>query len=90
MLIDVNPEKLRMYNLSADEVVEAITKNNAITPSGNLRLDSMMLVSSINSLEDKVQKFEDIPIKSNGSTSIYVRDVANVPDGADITVDYAW
>src|SRR6202012_3280637 len=63
VLINVDPEKLRMYNLSADEVVQAITKNNAITPSGNLRLDSMMLVSSINSLEDKVQKFEDIPIK---------------------------
>jgi multidrug efflux pump subunit AcrB len=89
VLINVNPEKLRMYNLSADEVVQAITRNNVITPSGNLRLDSMMLVSSINSLEDKVQKFEDIPIKSNGSTSIYVRDVANVADGADITVDYA-
>src|ERR1700749_614755 len=52
VLINVSPEKLRMYNLSADEVVQAITKNNAITPSGNLRLDSMMLVSSINSLED--------------------------------------
>jgi multidrug efflux pump subunit AcrB len=89
VLINVTPEKLRMYNLSADEVVEAITKNNAITPSGNLRLDSMMLVSSINSLEDKVQKFEDIPIKSNGSTTIYVKDVATVADGADITVDYA-
>ena len=89
VLINVSPEKLRMYNLSADEVVEAITKNNAITPSGNLRLDSLMLVSSINSLEDKVRKFEDIPIKSNGSTSIYVKDVANVVDGADITVDYA-
>ncbi|HTI94535.1 MAG TPA: efflux RND transporter permease subunit [Puia sp.] len=89
VLINVDPEKLRMYNLSADEVVEAITKNNAITPSGNLRLDSTMLVSSINSLEDKVQHFGDIPVKSNGATSIYVRDVASVADGADITVDYA-
>src|SRR6202035_4993680 len=89
VLINVNPEKLRMYNLSADEVVEAITKNNTITPSGNLRLDSMMLVSSINSLEDKVQHFEDIPIKSNGTTSVYVHDVASVADGADIPVDYA-
>ena len=89
VLINVNPEKLRMYNLSADEVVDAITRNNAMTPSGNLRIDSMMLVSTINSLEKKVQQFEDIPIKSNGSTTIYVRDVANVADGADITVDYA-
>ncbi len=89
VLINVNPEKLRMYNLSADEVVQAIARNNAITPSGNLRVDSTMYVTSINSLESKVQHFEDIPITSNGSTSIFVRDVANVADGADITVDYA-
>ena len=89
VLINVDPKKLRMYNLSADEVVEAITKNNAITPSGNLRLDSTMLVSSINSLEDNVSHFGDIPVKSNGATAIYVRDVASVADGADITVDYA-
>ncbi len=89
VVININPEKLRMYNLSADEVVQAIVKNNAMTPSGNLRIDTMMLVSTINSLEFKVQQFEDIPIKSNDITSIYVRDVANVMDGADITVDYA-
>ena len=89
VLINVNPEKLRMYNLSADEVVQAVARNNAITPSGNLRVDSMMLVTSINSLESKVQHFEDIPVRSNGSSIIYVRDVATVADGADITVDYA-
>jgi multidrug efflux pump subunit AcrB len=89
VLINVSPEKLRMFNLSADEVVAALTKNNAITPSGNIRLDSMMLVSSINSLEGTVQHFEDIPVRSNSGNVIYVRDVATVADGADITVDYA-
>ena len=89
VLINVNPERLRMYNLSADEVVEAIAHNNAITPSGNLRIDSMMYVTSINSLESKVEHFGDIPVKSNGTSSIYVHDVATVADGADITVDYA-
>jgi len=89
VLINVNPEKLRMYNLSADEVTNAVARNNAITPSGNLRVDSMMYVTSINSLENKVQHFEDIPIRSNGSQTIYVRDVATVADGADITVSYA-
>ena len=89
VLINVDPAKLRMYNISADEVALAVAKNNAITPSGNLRVDSMMYVTSINSLESKVQHFEDIPIRSNGAQSIYVRDVATVADGADITVDYA-
>ncbi|HEX3934073.1 MAG TPA: efflux RND transporter permease subunit, partial [Puia sp.] len=89
VLINVDPAKLRMYNISADEVTNAIAKNNAITPSGNLRVDSIMYVTSINSLETKVQHFGDIPIRSNGSESVYVRDVATVADGADITVDYA-
>src|ERR1700722_11155783 len=62
VVINLTPEKLRTYNLSADEVVEAIVKNNTISPSGNLRLDSMMLITSINSLETKVEHFEDIPI----------------------------
>jgi multidrug efflux pump subunit AcrB len=89
VLINVNPEKLRMFNLSADEVTEALVRNNTMTPSGNLRVDSMMYVTSVNSLESKVAHFGDIPIKSNGTTTIYVRDVATVADGADITVDYA-
>jgi multidrug efflux pump subunit AcrB len=89
VLINVDPEKLRMFNVSADEVVQAISKNNAMTPSGDLRVDSIMYITTVNSLESKVQHFEDIPIKSNGTTTIYVRDVAKVADGADITVDYA-
>ncbi len=89
VVINITPEKLRTYNLTADEVVEAIVKNNAISPSGNLRIDSMMLITSINSLETKVEHFEDIPIKSNGIGVVYVKDVARVADASDITVDYA-
>ncbi|PUZ24628.1 Multidrug efflux pump subunit AcrB [Chitinophaga costaii] len=89
VLINVDPGKLRSYNLSADEVVQAITQNNSITPSGNLRQDSTMYVTSINSLEEKVQQFEDIPVKSDGGRAVFVHNVATVSDGADITVDYA-
>src|SRR5579863_8949515 len=89
VVINVDPQKLRTFNLSPDEVVEAVVKNNAITPAGNLRVDSMMYFTTINSLEDKVDQFNDIPIKSNGSTTIFVKDVARVADAADVTVDYA-
>ena len=89
VLINVDPDKLSRYNLSADEVVEAIAKNNATTPSGNLRVDSTMYITSVNSLEEKVEQFENIPVKSNGSDMVFVHDVARVSDGADITVDYA-
>jgi multidrug efflux pump subunit AcrB len=89
VVVSVDPEKLRRYNLSPDQVVEAITKNNNISPSGNLRVDSMMYVTTVNSLEDKVQQFEDIPITTNGSAAVFIHDVATVADAADVTVDYA-
>lgn len=89
VLINVSPEKLRAFNLSADEVVQAMVRNNATSPSGDVAIDSTMYITRVNTLEQTVQQFEDIPIKSNGSTTIYIRDVAKVEDGADMTVDYA-
>ncbi len=89
VVVSVDPEKLRRYNISPDQVVEAISKNNSMTPSGNLRVDSMMYVTTVNSLEEKVQEFEDIPIATNGSSTVFIHDVAAVEDAADVTVDYA-
>jgi multidrug efflux pump subunit AcrB len=89
VVINVDPEKLRSLSLSPDEVVDAIAKNNAITPSGNLRVGSTMYVTSINSLEDRVKEFDDIPLKSDGASTVFVKDIATVADAADVTVSYA-
>lgn len=89
VVVSIDPEKLRRFNISPDQVVEAISKNNAMTPSGNLRVDSTMYVTTVNSLEEKVKDFEDIPITTNGSASVFIHDIATVADAADITVDYA-
>ncbi|NIG56216.1 efflux RND transporter permease subunit [Chitinophaga sp. Cy-1792] len=89
ILVNVDPEKLRSFNLSPDQVVEAIAKNNVMTPSGNIRINNTMFVTTVNSLEDKVSAFGDIPISSNGNSNIFIKDVARVVDGSDVTVDYA-
>ncbi|MES1217749.1 MAG: efflux RND transporter permease subunit, partial [Bacteroidota bacterium] len=89
IVVSVDPEKLRRFNVSPDQVVEAISKNNAMTPSGNIRIDSIMYVTTVNSLEEKVEHFEDIPIVTSGTSSVFIHDVATVADAADVTVDYA-
>ncbi len=89
VVINVDPQKLRSFNLSADQVVEAIAKNNVMTPSGNIRINNTMYVTTVNSLEKQVAQFGDIPITSNGASNIFIKDIANVADGADVTVDYA-
>ena len=89
ILVNVDPEKLRRFNISPDEVVAAIAKNNAMTPAGNLRVDSLMYVTTVNSLEDSVQEFQDIPIVTNGPSTVFIHDIATVSDASDVTVDYA-
>lgn len=87
--ISVDPSKLRSYNLTPDEVVGALSKFNVMSPSGNLRLDNTMMVTSMNSLVKTVDEFNNIPISTKNGVSILVRDVARVADAADVTVDYA-
>jgi len=87
--ISVDPSKLRSYNLTPDEVVGALSKFNVMSPSGNLRLDNTMMVTSMNSLVKTVDEFNNIPIATKNGVSILVRDVARVADAADVTVDYA-
>ena len=87
--ISVDPSKLRSYNLTPDEVVGALSKFNVMSPSGNLRLENTMMVTSMNSLVKTVDEFNNIPIVTKNGVSILIRDVARVADAADVTVDYA-
>jgi multidrug efflux pump subunit AcrB len=87
--VSVDPDKLRSYNLTADEVVESLAKFNAMSPSGNLRLDNIMFTTTVNTLVKKADEFGDIPIKTKNGIPVFVKDVARVADASDVTVDYA-
>jgi multidrug efflux pump subunit AcrB len=89
VIIKVDPEKLREYNLSPEAVVQALARNNAMTPSGNVRIDSTMYIASMNSQEEKVRDFGDIPITTSGMDMITAKDIARIEDATDIVVDYA-
>ncbi|WP_336515930.1 efflux RND transporter permease subunit [Pollutibacter soli] len=87
--VNVDPSRLRSYNLTPDDVVSSLAKFNVMSPSGNLRLDKTMYTTTINTLIRDVESFSDIPIESRNGVPVLIRDVARVADAADITVDYA-
>lgn len=89
VIINVDPEKLRTYNVTPDQVVQAVAQNNIMTPSGNVRVGNIMYIATNNSLEKTVDDFNKIPIATNGLSTVFVNDVARVEDAADVTVDYA-
>jgi len=89
LLMNIDPQKLRSYNITPEEVVQAVVKNNVITPSGNVRIGNLMYITTNNSLEEKVEDFKNIPIVTNGSSTVFMSDVASVVDASDVTVGYA-
>ncbi len=89
IILSVDPNKLRSFNLTPDEVVDALSKFNVMSPSGNLRLGNTMYLTTMNSLIKNADNFGNIPVITKNGVPIYVKDIARVTDAADITVDYA-
>src|SRR5258707_2483274 len=89
IVVSVDPDRLRSYNMSPDEVVTAITRGNTVSPSGNVRIGDLLPMVPINSVAQDVKQFEAVPIRSDGTRTVYVRDVGSVADAADVQVGYA-
>jgi len=89
ILIKADPERMRSYSLTPDELVTAIAKSNSISPAGNVRIGDMTLITPSNGVVDNFMELENTPLKLGSGASIYVRDVASVQNGADITTGYA-
>ncbi|MBV8310216.1 MAG: efflux RND transporter permease subunit, partial [Planctomycetaceae bacterium] len=89
VVVRADPERLRSYSISPDELITALTNGNTISPSGNVRIGKMMPIVPINSLVRDVKELETIPIRVGANPSVYIRDVATVQDATDIPAGYA-
>lgn len=89
VLIKADPERLRSYNITADELVAAIAKNNTILPAGVIRTADKAVITATNSVVDNFKELENVTVKSVDGTPVLVRDLASVENGADVTTGYA-
>jgi multidrug efflux pump subunit AcrB len=89
IVIRANPEQLRSYGITPDDVVSALTAGNAVSPSGNLHIgDSYPLVPT-NAMVKDIQELGNIPLRQGTGPSVYLRDIATIEDAADLTTGYA-
>src|ERR1700720_90529 len=89
IVINADPGKLRAYNMSPDEVVQALSAGNTINPSGNVGIGDILPMVPINSVVSDFKELNNIPIRSQGTRTIFIRDIGSVEDGADIQTGYA-
>src|SRR5881296_1651236 len=64
VVVRVDPERLRAYSMSPDEVVAAVAATNTISPSGNVRIGDMIPMVPLNSVVTKVGELERVPIRA--------------------------
>ncbi|MCW0218695.1 MAG: efflux RND transporter permease subunit, partial [Prosthecobacter sp.] len=89
IVVNVDPDRMRSYGLSPDDIVQALAKGNPISPSGNMNLDGRYPIVPSNAIVTNVKDLEAVPLKRTDKGAVFVRDVATVSDAADVTTSYA-
>src|SRR6266853_1010621 len=79
--VDLDTTALQSKHLTPVDVVNAISAQNLILPSGTVKLGQLEHQVELNASPQTIAELNDLPIKTNNGTTIYIRDVAHVRDG---------
>jgi multidrug efflux pump subunit AcrB len=80
VMVDLEPDKLYAFGLSAVDVSNAINEQNLIVPSGTVKIGPKEYPVLLNSSPTVVKALNDLPIKTVNGSTIFIRDVAHVSD----------
>ncbi len=87
IVVSVDPDRLRSYNLTPDDIVKALTSGNAIAPAGNLYVRDEMPLVPVNAMIEDIQEIGGIPVSPG--RNVYIHDVATIADSTDVNFGYA-
>ena len=80
--INVKPSELQARGLSAEDVENALAAQNLITPVGTEKIGNYEYTVQLNDAPTTIAAIGDLPVKSANGTTVYMRDIADVTDGA--------
>jgi multidrug efflux pump subunit AcrB len=89
IVINVDPDRLRAYHMSPEEVVKAISAGNIIMPAGNIRAGDLQPMVPINSVVSNIQDLSDLPIRAGSGPTVFLHDVGKISDSSDVLTGYA-
>src|ERR1039458_6776258 len=79
--VDLDLHALQAKGLSPVDVVNAVSAQNLIVPSGTMKIDRFEYAVETNSAPKVIDELNNLPIKAVNGAVIYIRDVAHVRDG---------
>ena len=91
IVVRLDPDGMRQYRLSPEDVVAAIQGATIVSPSGNVRIGDLTYIATNNGmLGENLEELLDSPVRVGGAgPAIYLRDIATIENSTDIIVGYA-
>jgi multidrug efflux pump subunit AcrB len=81
VMVDLDTTALQSKGLSPADVVNAVSVQNLILPSGTSKIGRLEYDVTLNGAPRTIEELNDLPIKTVGGTTIYIHDVAWVRNG---------
>ncbi|NJD08355.1 MAG: efflux RND transporter permease subunit, partial [Methylococcaceae bacterium] len=82
--IDLNPAALQARGLSGQDVANALASQNLLTPAGTQKVGEFEYFIQLNNAPSDLNAIAALPLKKVNGSMVYVRDVAQVRDGAAV------
>jgi multidrug efflux pump subunit AcrB len=90
IVITLDPDKLRQYQVSPDEAIAAVSKSSLVMPSGNLFTGTINRIARTNAaLGGDLSELLSTPIRPKSGATVYLRDLGTIENGADLVTAYA-
>jgi multidrug efflux pump subunit AcrB len=89
IVIRVDPDRLRSYAMSPEEVIRAVSAGNVIMPSGSVNIGDLTRISPMNSVVSNIDDLLELPIRTGAGPTVFMRDLGSVSDSTDIPTAYA-
>ncbi|HEV2549766.1 MAG TPA: efflux RND transporter permease subunit [Stellaceae bacterium] len=80
--VDLDQTAMQAHNVSAEDVLNAISVQNLILPAGDQKIGKFDWNVALNASPISLKKINDLPLRKVNGTIIYIHDVAYVHQGS--------
>jgi CzcA family heavy metal efflux pump len=80
--VDLDQQAMQAHNVSADDIVNAISAQNLVLPAGDAKIGKFDWNVALNASPVLLEQINDLPVKKVNGTVIFLHDVAYVHEGS--------
>ena len=88
-LVEIYPEKLIQTNISMEQVISAASKSSGVRGAGFIENSNQRIIINTEGQSKTIEEIGMTPVITNRNQIIYLKDIANIKEGALPTISAA-